>query len=46
MFYAILKKTELGVALDPTEAFASLLAALGHDLDHSKYGLNTLIYIN
>jgi len=37
MFYAIIKKTELGTALDSTEVFASLLAALGHDLDHRGY---------
>jgi len=37
MFYALIKKTELEQILDKTEVFASLLASLGHDMNHKGY---------
>jgi len=37
MFYALVKKTELESALDKVEKFATLIAALGHDMNHRGY---------
>ena len=36
MFYALLKKTELETELNNMEKFATLIAALGHDMNHRK----------
>jgi len=37
MFYSLVKKTELEKVLDKTEVFATLLASLGHDVNHKGY---------
>ena len=45
MFYSLVKKTELEKVLDKTEVFATLLASLGHDINHSNNSFLAFILI-